>query len=82
VRRTLERAQGTLGNADRSLQQLDRNLTGDDANLQRNANQTLDELQRTARALRALADYLQRHPESLLRGKPADVPFPDPYTKP
>lgn len=82
VRRTLERAQGTLGNADRSLQQLDRNLTGDDAALQRNANQTLDELQRTAHALRALADYLQRHPESLLRGKPADLPFPDPYTKP
>lgn len=82
VRRTLERAQATLGNADRALQQMDRNLTGDDAALQRNANQTLDELQRTARALRALADYLQRHPESLLRGKPADVPFPDPYTKP
>ena len=82
VRRTLEGAQATLGNADRSLQQLDRNFTGDDAALQRNANQTLDELQRTARALRALADYLQRHPESLLRGKPADVPFPDPYTRP
>lgn len=82
VRRTLERAQQTLGQADRSLQQLDRNVTGDDASLQRNANQTLDELQRTARALRALADYLQRHPESLLRGKPADVPFPDPYTQP
>jgi paraquat-inducible protein B len=82
VRRTLERAQSTLGNADRALQQMDRNLTGDEAALQRNANQTLDELQRTARALRALAEYLQRHPESLLRGKPADVPFPDPYTKP
>jgi paraquat-inducible protein B len=82
VRRTLERAQATLGTADHSLQQIDRNLTGDEAGLQRNANQTLDELQRTARALRALADYLQRHPESLLRGKPADVPFPDPYTRP
>ena len=82
VRRTLERAQATLGQADRALQQVDRNVTGDDAALQRNANQTLDELQRTARAMRALAEYLQRHPESLLRGKPADLPYPDPYTKP
>jgi hypothetical protein len=23
-----------------------------------------------------LADYLQQHPESLLRGKPADAPVP------
>jgi len=82
VRRTLERAQQTLGRAEQSLQQLDRNVVGEDAELQRNANQTLDELQRTARALRTLADYLQRHPESLLRGKPADVPFPDPYARP
>ena len=38
--------------------------------------ETLLELQRTARALRVLSDYLQRHPESLLRGKPADAPIP------
>jgi len=82
VRKTLESAQRTLQAGERtlqagehSLQQIDRSLTSEDAPLQRNANQTLDELQRAAKALRVLVDYLQRHPESLLRGKPADPPL-------
>jgi paraquat-inducible protein B len=64
VRRTLEAAQATLG-------RIDAGVTGADAPLQRNANQALVELQRAARALRLLADDLQRHPESLLRGRAA-----------
>jgi hypothetical protein len=32
-------------------------------------NKTLREFSATARSLRQLADYLERHPESLLRGK-------------
>ena len=40
------------------------------------SSETLLELQRAARALRVLADYLQQHPESLLRGKPADPALP------
>ena len=35
---------------------------------------TLQELSRTARSLRNVADYLERHPEALLRGKPGEVP--------
>ena len=66
VRKTLESAQGALAN-------LDRNALQGDAALQRNLNQALQEMQRAALALRVLADYLQRHPESLLRGKPADA---------
>jgi paraquat-inducible protein B len=69
VQRTLARAQTTLDN-------LDRNVTDPSAPVQRNLEDTLIELQRTARALRVLADYLQQHPESLLRGKPADAPVP------
>lgn len=65
VRDTLKSAQATLDN-------LDRNVARGDAPLQRNAAQTLTELQRAARALRVLSDYLQQHPESLLRGKPPD----------
>jgi paraquat-inducible protein B len=30
---------------------------------------TLQEVSRAARAVRVLADYLERHPEALLRGK-------------
>ncbi|MED5620658.1 PqiB family protein [Ideonella sp. BN130291] len=82
VRKTLQQAERTLGSAEKSLQQLDRNITADDAPLQRNAQQTMDELQRAARALRVLSDYLQRHPEALLRGKPEDLPLKDPYSKP
>lgn len=66
VQKTLADAQGTMRNADRSL-------ADPDGTLQRNANQALGEVQRAAQALRVLADYLQRHPESLLRGKPPDV---------
>jgi paraquat-inducible protein B len=29
----------------------------------------LNEVSRAARSIRVLADYLERHPESLLRGK-------------
>jgi len=31
--------------------------------------QTLKELSAAARSLRTLADYLERHPEALIRGK-------------
>jgi paraquat-inducible protein B len=33
-------------------------------------SQALRQLTRAARSLNALADYLERHPEALLRGKP------------
>lgn len=66
VRQTLTTAQATLAN-------LDRNVTQGDAPLQRSFNQALAEMQRAAQALRVLSDYLQLHPESLLRGKPADA---------
>ncbi|RYY69184.1 MAG: mammalian cell entry protein, partial [Comamonadaceae bacterium] len=43
-----------------------------DAPLQADLRQTLQELSRTATSVRVLTDYLERHPESLLRGKPED----------
>ena len=67
VQRTLTKAQG-------SLDSVDRNISDPNAPVQRNVEETLVELQRTAKALRVLSDYLQQHPESLLRGKPADPP--------
>ena len=71
VRRTLTSVQETLARADR-------HLLDPSAPLQRNAEQTLLDLQRAAQSLRVLADYLQRHPESLLRGKPEDAKLPAP----
>jgi paraquat-inducible protein B len=69
VRRTLQSVQDTL-------QRADRHLLDPSAPLQRNAEQTLLDLQRAAQSLRVLTDYLQRHPESLLRGKPDDAKIP------
>ncbi len=69
VRRTLIAVQETLARADRSL-------FDPSAPVQRNAEQTMLDLQRAAQSLRVLTDYLQRHPESLLRGKPDDAAIP------
>ena len=76
LRQTLGAMKGTLDAAQGTLSALDRNVTQSDAPLQRSANQALLEVQRAAQALRVLGDYLQRHPESLLRGKAADAPLP------
>jgi paraquat-inducible protein B len=76
AQKALAEVQRTLAAAQGSLERLDRNVTDPNAPVQRNLEQTLLELQRTSRALRVLSEYLQRHPESLLRGKPADPPVP------
>lgn len=57
VRKTLDAAQKTLS---------------EDAPLQQDLRQTLEEMSRAAGSLRVLTDYLERHPESLIRGKPED----------
>ena len=46
----------------------------EDSPLQQDMRQTLRELTRAAGSLRILTDYLERHPESLVRGKPEDKP--------
>ena len=74
AQRALAEVQRTLTKAQGSLDSVDRNVTDPNAPVQRNVEETMVELQRTAKALRVLADYLQQHPESLLRGKPADAP--------
>jgi paraquat-inducible protein B len=89
-------AKKTLQSAQQALQSLDSGVTSPDAPLQQDARHTLDQLSHAAASLRALADYLEQHPESLLRGKsgeepaansgagatPAPVPPPAPETKP
>jgi paraquat-inducible protein B len=43
-----------------------------DAALSQSTADMMRELSRTAASLRALADYLERHPEALIRGKTED----------
>ncbi|TCV91465.1 paraquat-inducible protein B [Luteibacter rhizovicinus] len=64
MKETLKQAQKTMGTANSAL--------SEDSPLQQNVGQTMEELQRSARSLRVLTDYLSRHPESLLRGRRPD----------
>lgn len=63
----------TLEGARRSLSAVEVTLAND-APLQQDIRATLSDLSRATDALRALADYLERHPDSLIRGKKADQP--------
>jgi phospholipid/cholesterol/gamma-HCH transport system substrate-binding protein len=62
-------ARTTLEGAQTTLQDMDGALSGD-LPLGHQLKQTLQELAAAARSLRALADALERNPESLLLGKP------------
>ena len=76
AQKSLAEVQRTLSSAQKTFENLDRNVTDPSSPVQRNLEDTLLELQRASRALRVLSDYLQQHPESLLRGKPADPGLP------
>jgi paraquat-inducible protein B len=65
---TMPQAQATLEQARRTLATVDK-LLNSDAPLPQDLRQALEEFTRTARAIRELAETLERHPESLLRGK-------------
>jgi paraquat-inducible protein B len=64
ARETLAAAQTALNSANSALQP--------DSSLQQGTAEAMRELGRTAAAFRTLADYLERHPEALIRGKPED----------
>jgi paraquat-inducible protein B len=69
---TLLTAQGTLSSARGTLENT-ANLTGPNSSQVQQLDSTLQEISRAARSLRVLADYLERHPESLVRGKKGDA---------
>jgi paraquat-inducible protein B len=66
VEATLAEAQAAMKNA--------KDLMAQDAPLQSDLGATLLQLSRAAKSVTALVDYLERHPESLLRGKPGESP--------
>ncbi len=63
---TLEEAKRTLDSARRVLES--------DAPLQQDLRDALREVAGAARSLRVLADYIERHPEALIRGKSEEKP--------
>jgi paraquat-inducible protein B len=64
VTATLKEAEDAMKNAKEAL--------SSEAPLQSDLGSTLLELSHAARSVSALADYLERHPEALIRGKPKD----------
>jgi len=64
-------AKATLSSAREALTAANRSLQSDSP-LQQSTVETMRELSRTAVSFRSLAEYLERHPEALLRGKTED----------
>jgi len=65
-------AQKTLADARKAVDDLRKTLGTVDQTVGPQATNALNEITRAAASLRGLADYLERHPESLLKGKPED----------
>jgi paraquat-inducible protein B len=70
VKLAIAQAKQTLAAAERTMTSVERTIDPDAA-LPTEMRETLREVKRTAESLRVLVDYLDRHPESLLRGKAA-----------
>jgi len=70
--KTLEDARKAITAADRALSDADRNLLANDSPAPQDLRDTLQEVARAARAVRVFVDYLERHPEILIRGKPEE----------
>jgi paraquat-inducible protein B len=64
----------TLQNLRRAIADSDQALLGKDSSGQKDLHDALQEMTRAARSVRVLVDYLQRHPETLIRGKKEERP--------
>ncbi|HKA35153.1 MAG TPA: MlaD family protein [Candidatus Binatia bacterium] len=74
LKTTIEGIRTTLVSADGVLKNADATLVGKDAPAQQDLRDALQEVTRASRSLRVLSDYLERHPESLIRGKTEEKP--------
>ena len=69
LKTTIEETRRAIASADKMLTSTDATLVGKDAPVQQDLREALQEMVLAARSLRVLTDYLERHPESLIRGK-------------
>jgi len=60
--------EGALAGTNRFVSQADRSYGGD-SHLARELDRAMTEVGDTARSIRQLADFLDRHPEALIRGR-------------
>lgn len=69
---TLSQAQRTLEETRHAIENVN-GIAAQNANLGYGISQALDQFIEMSRSMRVLADYLERHPEALLRGKSHDT---------
>lgn len=72
IKADLEALRGAIGSMERTLKNADATLLGPDAPAQQELRDALNEFTRAARSMRVFLDYLERHPESPIRGKLED----------
>jgi paraquat-inducible protein B len=69
LKKDLEGMQRVIGKLETAIDNADANITGPNAPAQQELRDALNEFARAARSIRVLVDYLERHPESPIRGK-------------
>ena len=74
LKKVLEEVRRATASADQVLRNTDATLVGKDAPGQQELRDALQEVARAARSLRVLTDYLERHPDALIRGKAEEKP--------
>jgi paraquat-inducible protein B len=67
--KTLEDLRRAIGDANTAVRNADATLFSRDAATPQDLRDTLQEVTRAARSIRVLTDYLERHPDALIRGK-------------
>jgi paraquat-inducible protein B len=72
--KTLQELRKAISTADRTLNNADAAFLSKDSPAPQDLRDTLQEVTRAARAIRIFVDYLQRHPDALIRGKTEGKP--------
>jgi len=74
IKSAIEEFRRATASADRVIRNADATLVSPDAPGQQALRNAMQEVARAARSLRVLTDYLERHPEALIRGKTEEKP--------
>jgi paraquat-inducible protein B len=72
--KTLDELRRAIADAGRVIKNADATLFSKDSPAPQDLRDMLQEITRAARSVRVLVDYLERHPDTLLRGKPTEKP--------
>jgi paraquat-inducible protein B len=71
---TIQSFRKAIESADQVLKSTDANMLGKDSLAQEELRNAMQEVTRAARSVSVLTDYLERHPDALIRGKTEEKP--------